>query len=364
MQRRNPAIVRALVAIVLIAFFVIPNLAARKPAPSKTENAADGVAPKDAQWTLYCQAIGGPAHVEEAKAVKDKLAKIAPIKDWYVIHQENESVLYYGFYRTIDEKDSKDKKEGERAQRERKMIAGMQDQSGNKIFEHVYFVPVAAPDPVAPPEWNLLNASGYYTLQIAAYKDSPMRKQAAVEAVQKARAEGIDAYFYHGETTSSVCIGAWPKAAVAGEEDDADKGIVPDSKDPNETMLVLPQVTSDLDQLKVRDAHNGQRIKTYAPGLRPVDPSLIAMMEKYPTHAVNGVAYVTKHADGTQAEDPSVHRAHPAGEAVAAGPAGRAATGAGAIGAADGGGFGGGGRRETEVAGRPLKAWRPPRCGS
>jgi hypothetical protein len=299
---------RYTVVALLLAAMLVPSVAAKKPAPAKSKDGAavnDGVAPKDAQWTLYCQAIGGPTHVEEAKAVKDKLAQIAPIKDWYVIHQESESVLYYGFYRTIDEKDAKDRKEGERAQRDRRTIAGMQDQAGNRIFEHVYFVPVAAPDPAAPPEWNLSNASGYYTLEIAAYKDNPRRKDAAVQAVRDARAQGIDAYFHHGETTSSVCIGAWPKAAIAGEEEDVAKGIVPDSKDPNETMLVLPQATSDLDQLKVHDAHDGRRIRTYAPGQRPVDPSLIAMMEKYPTHAVNGVTYVTKTQDGKQLEDPS-----------------------------------------------------------
>ena len=64
-------------------------------------------------------------------------------------------------------------------------------------------VPIDSPDPVAPPEWNLANAKGYWSLQIAAYKDSPKRKEAAVEAVREARKNGVEAYYYHGETTSS-----------------------------------------------------------------------------------------------------------------------------------------------------------------
>lgn len=308
---------------VLIACLIAPASAAKKPAApaKKSEPARDagtgGVVRSDAQWTLYCQAVAGPAHVEQAKAIKDQLmaaTKDRGLKDWYVIHQEGESVVYHGYYRTIDGdgegRDAGEKRDGRRAQDDRKAIGGLMDRQGNRLFEHVFFVQVTAPDPVAPPEWNLLNASGFYTVQIAAYKDSPQRKEAAVQAVRDARAQGIDAYYYHGETTSSVCVGAWPRAAVAGADDDEGKGIVPATSDPFETMLVLPHQTADQDQLKVHDRAGGQRIRTYAPTLRPIDPSLIATMQKYPTHAVNGVVYQSKVEDPVTkelkvVEDPS-----------------------------------------------------------
>jgi hypothetical protein len=323
MQRRLPlhrTLALAAAALVLTGLLILPvqpaHAAKKQPSNAEAKPAA-GVpaASGGAQWTLYCQAIGGPAHVEQAKAVKEKLVVTAPssMKDWYVIHQDNESVLYYGYYHTIsdpaDAKDKAAKKEAEKAQRDRKTIAELQDaSSGRRIFNHVYFVPIAAPNPEAPPEWNLTNAAAgaYYTLQIAAYKDDPRRKEAAVQAVREARQQGLEAFYYHGETTSSVCIGTWPKAAITeAADEDPEKGIVPASRDPNETMLVLPEQTSDLDQLKVHDAKDGQRIRTYAPGRKIVDPTLALMKEKYPTNAVNGVVYVTKTKDGDK-EDPSM----------------------------------------------------------
>ena len=296
-RRCNPC--RSLLALVLVALLLTPVFAAPKKPAGKNEPAA-GALPSagagGAQWTLFCQAVAGPAHVEQAKAIKDQLiAATAPkgLKDWHVIHQESESVVYYGFYRTISESDSKDKKEGQRAQRDRKDISGMQDQQGNRIFDHVFFVELPAPDPVAPPEWNLLNAEGLFSLQIAAYKDSPQRKEAAVEAVRQARAEGIQAYYYHGETTSSVCIGAWPRSAVR-EQEEAAAQTSENAQD--QDILVLPTPLPNQEKIDVRN-QKGQRVKTYAPRFEALDPTLIAAMEKYPTHAVNGLTYVSKVTD-------------------------------------------------------------------
>jgi hypothetical protein len=288
-----------LLSCVLIALLSVPLLspAASKRAKDQPKPTADAP-PPDAQWTLYCVAIGGPAHVEQANAAKAELVKLTHMKDWYVIHQEAESVIYYGFYRTIN--DPKDQKEVDRAQSDRARIAGLTDQQGNKIFQHVFFVEVSAPDPAAPPEWNLCNADGYWSLEIAAYKDSPKRKQAAVEAVREARAQGVQAYYYHGETISSVCIGAWPKRAVRTQDDTIE---APPSE---QEVVVLPQSIPGLDQLQFRSRETGQRIRTVAPKNEPVDPSLIAMMQKYPRHSVNGLVMVNKVKDPVTGEVKSI----------------------------------------------------------
>jgi hypothetical protein len=143
-------------------------------------------------------------------------------------------------------------------------------------------------------------------LQIAAYKDSPQRKQAAVEAVRAAREQGIEAYYYHGETTSSVCIGAWPRAAVREQEEAAAQT---SENSPDQDILVLPTPLPNQEKLDVRN-QKGERVKTYAPRFEALDPTLIAAMEKYPTHAVNGVTYVSKVTDPAtkqvkEIEDPS-----------------------------------------------------------
>src|SRR3954463_13522843 len=65
------------------------------PTPVKTGPAADAngnvIPPADAQWTLYCQALAGPGHIEQANAVKEQLIGLSKMKDWYIIHQQGES---------------------------------------------------------------------------------------------------------------------------------------------------------------------------------------------------------------------------------------------------------------------------------
>ena len=88
----------------LIASLVLakpkPKPSEAPPAPAADPNAAP-IPPKDAQYTLYCQAVAGSDHVERANQFKNQLLQSTPLKDWYVIHQETDSVLYYGFYRSI-----------------------------------------------------------------------------------------------------------------------------------------------------------------------------------------------------------------------------------------------------------------------
>jgi hypothetical protein len=240
------------------------------------------VAPKDAQWTIYCASITGPNHVEQANQVKADLMKMSALRDWYVIHQEAESVLYYGFYRAYN--DQKDAKESARAQTDRKSIANLPDKMDNRPFARAMFVPIDAPDPAAPKEWNLANAKGYWSLQIAAYKDSPQRKAAAVEAVRAARAQGVEAYYFHGPTSSSVCIGAWPREAL--REQDSDRG---EAIDPTQDILVLEKPLPFNTNVDVRNRETGEKVRTYVPRVEPQDPTLIAAMRQYPEHSVNGV---------------------------------------------------------------------------
>ena len=94
------------------------------------------------------------------------------------------------------------------------------------------------------------------------------RKQRAVQAVREARAQGIEAYYYHGDSISSVCVGAWPREAVK-EQDSA----VAHSADPNATIFITdrplpPTVNSDM-----RD-REGNRLTVIAPKLEITDPGM------------------------------------------------------------------------------------------
>jgi hypothetical protein len=274
----RPMCCHRFIAVIVLAVSLMLG-AKKRPEPAAADPSAP---PADAQWTIYCQAVAGPDHVARANALKEQLIEVTHLKPWHVIHQEDQSVLYYGYYKTIN--DPKDKKETTRAKNDRQTIADLKDAAGNKVFGAAMFVEVSAPDPQAPPQWDLRNAPGYWSVEIAMYKEHPQRKQAAIDTVRDARAQGVDAYYYHGPTASSVCIGAWPKEAVREQESAAEY-----NQDPSQDLLVLPQPVTDNTEFRNRD---GQKITTVAPRIEPVDPSLIAAMDKYKERSVNGEVYM------------------------------------------------------------------------
>lgn len=269
--------------------------AARNKAPlapaAASGNTDNPVPPKGAQYTIFCARIEGDAHVERANKYKNELLAKSGMNGWYVIHGQDQSSLYYGFYRTFN--DPNDAKEVARAQGDRKRLESLTDGMQNRLFPSALFVDVESPDPQAPREWDLTKASGYWTLQIAAYKDSPQRKDAAVEAVREARAQGIPAYFYHGETISSVCIGTWPEEAVQ---------VTAAKSDPHSTVVAA---TADMPGDIVEPLKNRSGLQLMRDDVRIVDPTLKETMVKYPYHAVNGLQMV-KRVNGQDVPDPSL----------------------------------------------------------
>src|SRR5688500_12986828 len=56
---------------------------------------------KNAQWTIRCRAIAGPGHIERSMTLKESVAAGTKLKNWHLLHQEEESLLFYGFYGPI-----------------------------------------------------------------------------------------------------------------------------------------------------------------------------------------------------------------------------------------------------------------------
>jgi hypothetical protein len=252
------------------------------------------LAPKDAQWTIYCATVADPSHVETSRSLKAALVKRTSMREWYILHESNQSRLYYGFYRSFNDK--ADAAESSRAQADRKKIDELVDGAGERPFRACQFVPLSAPDPESRPEWNLVNAPAdkFWTLEIGSYKDHPDRKKFAVDAVREARAAGEEAYYYHGDTVSSVCVGAWPETAVAEERVDSDPKA---RKNSHGDILVLPPGIKDPG--KIRDKQ-GRPIGAVGQRLVPVEPSLTAKIEQYPVMLVNGEELIYKTKNSTQ----------------------------------------------------------------
>lgn len=238
--------------------------------------------PPDAMYTLHCATFSGLTHIEDAKRVKEIMIRSTGSKDWYVVHGSDESDLYYGFYKTFDDRSQLN--EFNRAQNDKAKVASLVNNDGENLFPNVMFTSINTPDPPAPKAWDLSSNPGYWTLQIAVYRGSPLRKQMAVDAVKGFRAEGIEAYYRHGPTTSEVYIGSWPREAVQEQEASSAQ-----TDDPNQSLLVVPgPLPNGVDPDNLHDGQ-GRKMKVVMPQLQIVDESLKRTTEQYPYYYVNGV---------------------------------------------------------------------------
>jgi hypothetical protein len=235
--------------------------------------------PKGAQWTILCREIHGPDHVSLSKQHKDALMKTPGMRDWHLLHKEDYSVLYYGFYRSYTEP---------RAKADRAKIDAMTDANGRRPFRQAHLTPLDAADPGGPPEWNLANAKGYWSLQVGVYKDSPERKQYAVDAVKDARQRGIEAYYYHGETMSLVCVGSWPREAVRLAEESSGPG------DNGQLKVVLPPLPPNVEKAPEIRGEGGRKLHVEASRNVIVDPTMRAMMDQFKEMATNGTVMATR----------------------------------------------------------------------
>jgi hypothetical protein len=124
----------------------------------------------------------------------------------------------------------------------------------------------------------------------------------AVDAVREARARGIPAYYYHGDSMSSVCIGTWPKEAVRGDMEPAfndptsSRSAAELSRRQPADVVMLPPGSPPMD--KTIRTPSGATLRTVSPTLEVVDPGLLSTMQRYNEYAVNGEVHMVKGKDG------------------------------------------------------------------
>ncbi len=233
--------------------------------------------PKDAQYTIFCRAFAEETHVEDSRRAQQELHDTTKMKTWYVVHANDHSTLYYGFYSCIDPRDKKNAAEGQRAINELNMVRAMSTQEGYRLFPESLLVGIDSPDPQAKKEWDITQSKGTWSIEIASFTGAS-RKQDAVDSVKQARAQGVEAYYYHGETASSVCIGSWPAESAVETTPDVQNA------DPDKPLVVTNQPLAD--HIAKPLQQNG--INTVSTQVDILDPTLTEAMHKWKEHATDG----------------------------------------------------------------------------
>jgi hypothetical protein len=221
------------------------------------------------------------------------------MKDWYVVHQASQSLVFYGYYKNVV--DAKDP-DAIRARADRTKIDNFVDKkTKQRPFAAAVFQSLDSPDPAAPAEWNIINTKGVYTLQIAVYKGSPERKQAAVDAVREARKLGHEAYFFHGDNASLVCIGSFPLSSVRINDVKMNN-----NGDQMQPLMVVPPTNDPSLQKQYEETARRNGVQLIRPQFEVTDPKLKDAIRAFPYNTVNGEMMQKTTADGQKDYDHSI----------------------------------------------------------
>ena len=281
---------------------VAPTPAANgRPAAAVTP--ASPTIPAGAKFTIFCDAYTGPDHVAQANAMKALLLKNSRVRDWYVVHSDAQSTLYEGYYKEFDAAlpglDAASKADAQRARRDKALVEAIPNPRApeQKLFPRALFQPLDASDPDAPPEWNLVNAPGYWSVQVAAFTGFD-RKAKTVEAVRQARAmtPPVEAYYYHGgpnDSVSIVCVGKWPIEAIKKQG----QSVAKTSGGSNQT-IVVDATGEDMTPAQLAQMTGGkQDVQVYQTRVEILDPTLKQALADYPEHAVDGMTEMVQSQD-------------------------------------------------------------------
>jgi hypothetical protein len=152
----------------------------------------------------------GPPHAYLAEQWKKSLSEKLGWKGLTVVTSADHSELYWGRFPTI-----------EAARPSLKKAKDHRTPQKTAPFERAYITTSPGVNP-GPPEWDLRNCKGAYTLVVADFQDVPKedytgRKEKAVAYCGELRQKGHDAYYHHGPSSSQVTIGSFGPEAVRAE---------------------------------------------------------------------------------------------------------------------------------------------------
>jgi len=180
-------------------------------------------------WTIECNDYEGANSKEMADSMATALKAVEGIKAdaVRVEHDEHHSRVLYGSYplKYVRAKVSTEERvEGDvvielsgEIKRDLRLVRSL---ALGEEYPFFSARPIAQPlKAVGPPEWDLRNAKGAYTLNIGVTYDTAQfhsHEAAAVEWVRTLREQGYEAYYYHApdRTRTSICVGTFGEDAL------------------------------------------------------------------------------------------------------------------------------------------------------
>lgn len=185
-------------------------------------------------WTIECAEFTGAGHGEAADSLATALKRVSGLRsdEVRVLQADDRSRIFYGSY---DLQYVEAQVDGQGHARGDIIIDLTSEVRTDLDFirklamgdRYPFFAarPIPEPSPdVGPPEWNLKNARGVYTLNVGVtYPTATMHdyKTAAVEWVKDLRGRGHEAYYYHDPNSakSSICVGTFGEDALVDTGD-------------------------------------------------------------------------------------------------------------------------------------------------
>lgn len=216
-------------------------------------------------WAIRCVTLKGRDRFKLAKNYAGALRRVKGIdaKLVQVLDDEKESSVYYGWYERVYDRGRKKEAFKPSPLKDLELVRSlsmMVEKRGGSRPVWPFQRATMASLPSANrgnARWELSNAKGYYSLQVGVFYNSEgmrQRRYAAEEYCKLLREQGEEAYFDHGVVNSSVCIGAFPKAAIeTHQETDPYTGIVQ-----AKAKIVDPRML-ELQRKFPHNLHNGAR---------------------------------------------------------------------------------------------------------
>lgn len=178
-------------------------------------------------WAVRCIAFNGPDQARRAENAARQLKAVRGLRADRVQVRAvtGQTVVFYGRYvRAFEEGTGKEKFEPD-PQPDLTLIRDLSmpvkdSLTGREQIIWPFRLAALGPLPAKPsshPEWQLVNAPGYWSLQVGVFYNTETMQQrrfAAEEYCRLLREEGEEAWFDHGPVNSSVCIGSFPREAI------------------------------------------------------------------------------------------------------------------------------------------------------